>query len=217
MSVRRLSNYQMQCGENTVIIFFPATEFHAQFMNYFSLENQRFPFDTKNPTGFPVGIAIQYIQAICPMVAVKCFTICGFGTCALLFPLTKDIKNALEAINANAKRKKTRSKIVKQFAQFIQFHSKSIQLSHVHICKIVNRNTHVHDFLRNAMSTVEIIIPFHLLQIASQLFRLVENIFRNHIIVGCCCNLCNNAVAKDDSSVGIIRIYIKWNFRQRWL
>lgn len=63
------------------------------------------------------------------MVACECFLMCAFGTCAMLFPLTKDMKNDLEAININAKRKRTRSNIVSQFSQFVQFHSKLIQLS----------------------------------------------------------------------------------------
>lgn len=126
----RSLNYQMRCGKDVVInkLFSATNTLLPQFI--FSI-NQRFPFDTKNPVGFSVAIVIQYIQSICSMVATDCFTVCVFGTSALIFPLTKDMKNDLEAININAKRKRTRSKIVSQFAQFVQFHAKLIQLSQI--------------------------------------------------------------------------------------
>lgn len=63
------------------------------------------------------------------MITAKCLAIFGFGTCFMLFPLTKDLKRSLLIINDNAKRKKNRSKIAKQLPQFIQFHCALIQLS----------------------------------------------------------------------------------------
>lgn len=63
------------------------------------------------------------------MVTLKCLAIFETGTCFMLFPLAKDIKSDLKAINDNAKRKMDRPKIVNQFYKFVQFHSKLIKLS----------------------------------------------------------------------------------------
>lgn len=63
------------------------------------------------------------------MVAVKCLVFFGIGTCSMLFSLINDIKCDLKVINENARHKKNRSKISNQFSQFVQFHSKLIQLS----------------------------------------------------------------------------------------
>ena len=91
--------------------------------------NNRFPFDTMNPIGFLVAVFIQYIAMINCMVAVKCTTIFFYGTCSMLFPLADDIKCTLKTINHIAKRKKKRSEVADQFSKFVQFHTKSLQLS----------------------------------------------------------------------------------------
>lgn len=64
------------------------------------------------------------------MISAKCFAVVVFGTCSMLFTLTEDMKDGMRIIDANSKRKKKRSKIVQQFVQFIQLHSKLIQLSY---------------------------------------------------------------------------------------
>lgn len=46
----------------------------------------------------------------------------------MLFPLAKDIKHSLKAINDNVKRKTNRPQIAGQISQFVRFHSKLIQL-----------------------------------------------------------------------------------------
>lgn len=98
--------------------------------SYFSNFNHiRFPFDTKNLIGYLVAIFIQYILLFNVMVSLKCLAIFGIGTCFMLFPLTKDIKNDLKAINRNARHKKKRLKTIDQLTQFVQFHSKLMQLS----------------------------------------------------------------------------------------
>lgn len=63
------------------------------------------------------------------MIAVKCLVFFGIVTCSMLFLLINDIKRDLKLINENAKHKKYRSKISNQFREFVQFHSKLIQLS----------------------------------------------------------------------------------------
>lgn len=91
---------------------------------------ERLPFDTKNPIGFIVAGLIQYVFGISLMITIECLAIIVFGTYFMLFPLTKDIKRNLKMINFNAKRRKSRLKIGNRFSQFVQFHSKLLQLSH---------------------------------------------------------------------------------------
>lgn len=98
---------------------------------------KRFPFDTKTPIGFSVAIFMDYILYVGIMITVECLMIFGIGTCSMLFPLTNDMKCDLKSCGVKSKCKKNRSKIVKQFAQFIRFHSKLIQLSHMK-CAITN-------------------------------------------------------------------------------
>lgn len=62
------------------------------------------------------------------MVAFKCLAIFAFGTCAMLFPLTRDMKKSLKSIKDQARRKNNRSQIAHKFVQFVQFHSKLMQL-----------------------------------------------------------------------------------------
>lgn len=105
--------------------------FHPKIMFAFIFLqiDYRLPFDWKTPSGFLIALSIQSILSICVMVTLECLAIFGLGTCLMLFPLTKDMKNNLRTISHDARRKKNRSKIIKQFSQFIQFHSKLIQLS----------------------------------------------------------------------------------------
>lgn len=95
---------------------------------FFIQFQQRFPFDWKNPTGFLVAIFIQYILVVSVMISLKCLVIFEIGLCFMLFPMTKDIKCNLNAINARPK--KNRSKIDEKFPQVVQFHCKLIQLSY---------------------------------------------------------------------------------------
>lgn len=65
------------------------------------------------------------------MVAVKCLAIFGIGTCFLLFPLAKDMKLNLKTINNSAKCKQNRLEMVEELSEFVEFHSKLIQLSQI--------------------------------------------------------------------------------------
>lgn len=93
----------------------------------------RLPFDAQTPAGFLGGIFIQYVLAFNAMVNLKCLAIFAFGTSSMLFPLTEDIKRNLKRINGNAKRNRNQCKVVKQLSTVMQFHSKSMQLCHLHL------------------------------------------------------------------------------------
>ena len=53
----------------------------------------------------------------------------GIGAFLFAVQAAKDAKNNLKAINQNAKTSKNRAQILKQFAVYIQFHSKVKKLS----------------------------------------------------------------------------------------
>lgn len=100
--------------------------------NLFSLlfkSIKRLPFDWRNPKGFLLANFVQFILVTAVMITIKCLAIFGLGTCSMLFPLTKDMKNILKTIDDHAQRRKNQSKIGKQFSRIVRFHCKLIQLS----------------------------------------------------------------------------------------
>lgn len=90
---------------------------------------QRFPFETTTPIPYLFAMMVQYILVSNVMVTITCLALFGVGTCLMLFPLANDVKCSLRAIKHNAKLKRNRSKSVTQLSQFVEFHSKLIQLS----------------------------------------------------------------------------------------
>lgn len=79
-----------------------------------------------------MAMFVQYIFLLNTMVSIKCLAIFGVGTCFMLFPLARDVKHNLRAINQAAKMNKNqnkRPKIVEELAQFVGFHSRLFQLS----------------------------------------------------------------------------------------
>lgn len=109
----------------------PNLRFYPQFLYIFLQINPRFPFDTKNPIGYLIAVFMEYIFDLSILVSAKCLAIYLFGTFFMLFPLVNDIKYCLKTINYNARHKKERPKISNQFFQFVQYHSKLKQLSHI--------------------------------------------------------------------------------------
>lgn len=129
----QLLSYQCQYGKwisLRLLHFITAMSMYSLIFQF----NQRLPFNAKNPIGFVVAILFECILAGSLMVTVKCLVILEFGTFSMLFPMTKDIKYMLKAINYNTKKKKDRPKIANQFLQVVQFHSKLIKLSPSYTC-----------------------------------------------------------------------------------
>lgn len=102
---------------------------HLILYLFFPHSIQRLPFEANTPIRYFIAVTIYYVLLMNTLVALKCLTTFGFGTCSMLFPLTNDLKSNLKTMNDNARRRKYRSKITKQLSRFIQFHCKLLQLS----------------------------------------------------------------------------------------
>lgn len=124
----RLRNWHTQCGISHILLSFFIIE--SAISALFYKIHERLSFDAENLIGYSVAMTAQYIFVFNAMITLKCLALFGAGTCFMLFPLAKDIKCSLKSINDNARHKIKRTKIVTQLSQFVEFHSKLLQLSH---------------------------------------------------------------------------------------
>lgn len=116
----------------------------------------------------------------------------------MLFPLVNDMKNDLKIINHNAKHKRNRLAMGKQFAQFVQFHSKLLQLrKYSQFSRLFQMNS---------------IVAFLFLQVSSRVFGLNEYDFHHYIHMECGWNQCNDAHVENENGQAIwISLAIKCN------
>lgn len=89
----------------------------------------RFPFDTKNPIGFTIASAIEYFMCVNLTFFVMCIMVVAIGPSLALISITKDMKCCLKSLDNCARTKENHIKIIRQFNEFIQFHSNAKQLS----------------------------------------------------------------------------------------
>lgn len=87
------------------------------------------PFDWKNPLGYAIAAFVQYIMTVYVFLIATSLLCAGFECLLIAITLVDDLKEYLIEINENGKLKKNQSKPLKQFADFVQFHSLVIQLS----------------------------------------------------------------------------------------
>lgn len=99
-------------------------EFIFRFSN-----NKRYPFDWKNPIGYGIAMAFEFLSGWCTFFVALAILKFAIGIYLFVFSMVEDIKCDLESINRNAKFKKTRVEVVQQFSGIVQFHSKVMQLS----------------------------------------------------------------------------------------
>lgn len=85
--------------------------------------NCRFPFDWKNPKGFLVAFAVEYILELNMLFFSICALCFGIGFYILIAAFTNDLKNDLTSFMAYSKSKRNRIRILKQLISFIQFQS----------------------------------------------------------------------------------------------
>lgn len=89
----------------------------------------RFPFDWKNPLGYFVAVAFQYIATSLLFAFVSCMMSFEIGAFFMELLLTNDIKSDLKLFNENAMVKDNRSLAFKRFGDFIENHWTLKQLS----------------------------------------------------------------------------------------
>lgn len=90
-----------------------------------------FPFNWKNPFGYLVACALQYILIRYLFIFVVFCVYFEIGFYFLLVSIADDIKRCIKSLNQNAKSKRKRLKLSKEFGDFIQFHSHTKQLSKI--------------------------------------------------------------------------------------
>lgn len=83
----------------------------------------------KNPLGYSIAVAFQYIVTVDLFVPASCLLSVAYGICSTLISLTKDIICDVNSLNTSGRAKDDRFKIAKQFSQLIEIHSDARQLS----------------------------------------------------------------------------------------
>lgn len=103
--------------------------------NYrFNFFSKRFPFNWKNPIAYLFVVVFEYISSVAMLFVAATLVSYAIRFYLWLLSMTADINCDLESINKNAGIKKLRCKIVKQFSELIEFHSKVLQLSRLFSC-----------------------------------------------------------------------------------
>lgn len=89
----------------------------------------RIPFDWKNLVGYLIVVVIEYLYGVALLFAAV--TLVGFAIRNYLWLLSmaEDIKCDMESINQNARFKRSRLDVTKQFSGLVQYHAKIVQLS----------------------------------------------------------------------------------------
>lgn len=128
-----LSSYQCQCG--TSLSKHISKMNYLQFidivlkLSFFSMDAiLRLPYDWKNPLGYSVAVAIQAVTAIYGLLFLVSLASVGTTTFFFTKALIRDINGLLRNINKNTKIEKQHGCILKQFSEFIQYHSDVKQL-----------------------------------------------------------------------------------------
>lgn len=83
----------------------------------------------KNPFGYTIAIALEYIFITNLLFPVACALGYAFGSCSTLISIAKDITRDVLKLNKIARFKDDRQKISKEFSQLIEIHSNAQQLS----------------------------------------------------------------------------------------
>lgn len=101
---------------------------HFVFVS-FSFNAKSFPFDTKTPIGYVVGVILEYGCAkymVMFIASIACFAI---GAFLFAQSLIKDIQRCLKSRHISAKSKDHPLALTKELIVIIQYYSDAIQLS----------------------------------------------------------------------------------------
>lgn len=106
---------------------------HMVQIHFISLSNRsltklcatRFPFDVKEPFGYTLAIASQFVISMNLCLADVCVLIVLIVPCLVLISTTDDIKYGLDVLNTSAMTNESDFKVTQQFNQIVQFHSKA--------------------------------------------------------------------------------------------
>lgn len=132
---RTLLNCQSPlCGKSLSQSAFSALHMGFVYFHWFGSNDRRrtffrFPFDVKNPCGYSIAVALQFIFSFNLDLAVACISIIVIALSLVLISTVDDMMCGLNMLNTSAKRHESHFKITQQFSQFVQFNSKGKQLS----------------------------------------------------------------------------------------
>lgn len=140
-------NYHMLCRKIIVFIFvlignFMRTLDKNWFCVLFKWKISRFPFDTKNFTGYSFAFLLQCILSWHNFCISSCMISFGIGSFLFGIAISKDLKNYQNLINKSAKIQKNQISTKKYIARFIELQRIMKQLSHsgVYYTHLMNEN-----------------------------------------------------------------------------
>lgn len=90
---------------------------------------QRFPFDWKNPIGYLIAIAIEYVMAWYLLVIGAVLIPLAIGSYLYLMALSKCVKGALFAVSQCTNGTKTNQEILERIIEYAELYSRVKQLS----------------------------------------------------------------------------------------
>lgn len=100
-----------------------------QHLNLLIFQRERFPFDWRNPIGYMIAFAIEYLSFFCVVRVAVCLTTFIPGTFWILISITDDLKCDFNTVNELAKSEGSRLQITEKFYELISFQSDAKQLS----------------------------------------------------------------------------------------
>lgn len=103
--------------------------FKILFLNVFSFEMQRYPFDMNHPIGYLLDVVIHYTIFSYIFVLVACLFSLGLGCFCFSISMVDDIKDNLNSFNEQVKTEENPTYILEQFTEFIKLHTNVKQLS----------------------------------------------------------------------------------------
>lgn len=83
----------------------------------------------KSPFGYTIAVAIQFILSFNLDLTVACISIILIPQFLILISTVTDMVCGLGMLNTSARANESDFKIIEQFNQFVQFHSKVKELS----------------------------------------------------------------------------------------
>lgn len=88
----------------------------------------RFPFNWKNPTGYSIAVAAQFLCANIALQYLGFILVLSFIGFMFSISMVKDLNGELRSINKMARHKRTQRKVYKKLSEFIRMHADGKQL-----------------------------------------------------------------------------------------
>lgn len=100
--------------------------FHLNFIFVQFNDDWRYPFDWKNPFGYLIATALEYLGILVASFTMASVVHFHIGADIMLFSLTKDVNHELMRMNEKARAAEDRRELINEL---IPFHSNATELS----------------------------------------------------------------------------------------